>query len=259
MLARPLAPSAASWMKFDPAASCTSSAGVSCHIVQSVVYANATVSATVTPLITSFASRSVRGQAAERVAPDQPIRPRRLRLHAPGDRLAHTRIAVGEAGAGVAGDRGAPLPRVNLAVDGGESRLVLLDDHARLDRVSAAPSGGRRRRSPPPRRASPPPVPARRPPPPIPPVPSSGTPTRLRRRSRRPFPYCRRRRASTCRRRTSSRRRPASTGRTAGKRRPSFRPDSCPSRPERFSAPGDRRRIASGRPGIPRPSIPPAT
>src|SRR4029079_6909394 len=57
MLARPLDPSAASWMKFEPAASCTSSAGVSCHMFQSVVYANTTLSAAVTPLTASFASR----------------------------------------------------------------------------------------------------------------------------------------------------------------------------------------------------------
>ena len=156
MLASPLAPSAASWMKFDPAASCTSSAGVSCHIVQSVVYANVTAVGDGDTVDHQLRVARVRRQAAERVAPDQPIRPRRLGLDAPRDRLAHARIAVGETGAGEARHRRAALPRVNLAVDGRESRLVLLDDEARLDgRVGASRRASRRRRSPPPRRVIP--------------------------------------------------------------------------------------------------------
>ena len=57
MLARPLALTACSWMKFDPAASWTASAGVSCQMFQSVVYANGTASAATAPLIISFPSR----------------------------------------------------------------------------------------------------------------------------------------------------------------------------------------------------------
>ena len=56
MLARPLGPAACSWMKLEPAASCTASAGVTCQLLQSVVKGN-TTSAAATPLIISLASR----------------------------------------------------------------------------------------------------------------------------------------------------------------------------------------------------------
>src|SRR5439155_12177189 len=78
------------------------------------------------------------GRATERVSPRQLVGAGGGDVDAPADGLAQGGIAVGEAGAGVAGDRGAALAREDLAVDGVEAFLVFLDD----DEGSARRVGG---------------------------------------------------------------------------------------------------------------------
>ena len=182
MLARPLAPSACSWMKFEPAASWHLQRRRLLPVVPVGRVRERDGVRGRDAVDHQLRVAQVRGRAAERVAPDQPCtsppsRPSRSsRWSCPS-----ARIAVGEARAGVAGDRRAPLARIDLAVDRREPRLVLLDDgDPGPDRRSGAASSD-----------PPPPVPAAASGDDEPPVPAaasgaSSRPCRRPHRARRP-------------------------------------------------------------------------